>query len=245
MVLAAGRGERLRPLTIHRPKALCPVGDAPLVDLAIARLVPFVDAVAVNVHHGREAMEAHLAGRVHLSIEADEPLGTAGGIAHLQPWLAGRAALVVNADVWCPGGLSPLVEGWDGERTRLLLVGEDRLTPHSQVAGALLPWSAVVPLQPVPSGLWEVSWRAALDEGRIEVVRHDGPFLDCGTPADYLAANLEASGGASVVGAGAKVEGELLRSVVWPGAVVRAGEHLVDAIRHDRGGTVLVRARAG
>jgi NDP-sugar pyrophosphorylase family protein len=241
VVLAAGRGERLRPLTIRRPKALCPVANVPLVDLAIGRLKGLVGGVAVNVHHGRAAMEAHLAGRVHLSIEADEPLGTAGGVARLKPWLDGRAALVVNADAWCPGRLDELLDGWDGERMRLLVAGEDRLGPRSRVAGALLPWSAIEPLDPVPSGLWEVCWSQALETGRVEVARHDGPFVDCGTPADYLAANLQASGGASVVGVGAVVEGELVRSVVWAGGTVRRGERLVDAVRDDRGGTVFVR----
>ena len=86
VVLAAGAGTRLRPLTSERPKALCPVGDVPLVDLALGRLSPLVGAVAVNVHHGRAAMEAHLADRpdVHLSLEEPVALGTAGafGAAH-------------------------------------------------------------------------------------------------------------------------------------------------------------------
>jgi hypothetical protein len=63
------------------------------------------------------------------------------------------------------------------------------------------------------------------------VVPQAGPYFDCGTPADYLAANLEASGGRSVVGAGARVDGELVRSVVWPGGVVHRGERLVESIR--------------
>ena len=70
---------------------------------------------------------------------------------------------------------------------------------------------------------------------------YEGPFHDCGTPAHYLAANLAASGGASVVGAGATVSGEIDRCVVWPGAAVRRGERLRDAIRADERTTVLVR----
>lgn len=242
-MLAAGRGERLRPLTLLRPKALCPVANVPLVDLAIGRVSSHVDAVAVNVHHHRAALESHLDGRVHCSVEADVPLGTAGALGLLRGWLDGRGAVVVNADAWCPSGVGPLLEGWDGERIRVLVVGGDRLEDDSLVAGALLPWSEVAVLRPEPSGLYERSWRVALDEGRLEVVPHDGPFVDCGTPADYLRANLEASGGESVVADGAAVEGELVRSVVWSGAWVRAGEVLVDAIRYDRERTVLVRAR--
>jgi mannose-1-phosphate guanylyltransferase/MurNAc alpha-1-phosphate uridylyltransferase len=101
-----------------------------------------------------------------------------------------------------------------------------------QYAGAaLMPWRDVQSLQPVPSGLYEMSWRAAERAGRLELVPTDAPVFDCGTPPDYLGANLAASGGASVVGAGAVVEGELVRSVVWPNGRVRPGERLVEAIR--------------
>ena len=127
----------------------------------------------------------------------------------------------------------------------LVVVGEDELHPGSRVAGAVLPWSEVVRLEPVPSGLYERSWAPALVEGRVEVVRHDGPFVDCGTPADYLAANLAANGGESVVAPGSLVAGEVVRSVVWPGSEVREGERLVDAIRFGGTRTVLVRGTGG
>jgi NDP-sugar pyrophosphorylase family protein len=241
VVLAAGRGDRLRPLTLVRPKPLCPVAGRPLVDHALDRLPASIEDVAVNVHHGRALLESHLAGRVHLSVEPDRPLGTAGALGRLRPWLDGRAAFVVNGDAWCPARLDAALEGWDGQRLRLVVVGEDELRPRSRLAGALLPWSELVHLEAVPSGLWEVSWAAALAEGRVEVVRHDGPFVDCGTPADYLDANLQASGGASVVAPGAVVDGELVRSVVWAGSEVRRGERLVDAVRFAGSRTVLVR----
>ncbi len=242
VVLAAGAGQRLRPLTTLRPKALCPIANVPLVDLALARVPPEISDVAVNVHHGRAAMEAHLAGRgVHCSIEEDRPLGTAGALGHLRGWLDGRDALVVNADAWCPSSLGEFVDGWDGERVRLLVNAGGSLLPTSRIAGALLPWSEVARLEPEPSGLYELSWARAQAEGRLDVVPHDGPFVDCGTPADYLAANLAASGGASVVGEGAIVAGELDRSVVWPGAVVWPGESLSRAIRATELMTVLVR----
>jgi NDP-sugar pyrophosphorylase family protein len=241
VVLAAGLGERLRPLTVVRPKALCPVGNVPLVDLALGRVAPFVREVAVNVHHRRADLQRHLEGRAHCSVEAERPLGTAGALGHLRGWLDGRAAVVVNADAWCPATVEGLLEGWDGERARVLVVGSDRFEPASGIAGALLPWSVLAPLDPVPSGLYEVVWAPALESGRLEVVRHDGPFVDCGTPASYLRANLEASHGASVVAEGAVVEGKVERSVVWSGATVRAGELLVDAIRYEGERTVLVR----
>lgn len=250
VVLAAGAGTRLRPLTRLRPKALCPVGDRPLVDHALDRLAPHVDELAVNVHHGRALMEDHLRAeearhRPHLSIEPDRARGTAGGLGLLREWIDGRATLVTNADAWLPADLTALVAGWDGERIRLLCVEDPVRGDFGDLrycGACLMPWSEVAPLGEEPAGLYEVSWRAAIDEGRADLVVHPGPFVDCGTVADYLAANLDASGGKPVVGEGARLGAgcELVRSVVWPGAEVVAGERLVDAVRAD-GLTVLVR----
>lgn len=252
IALSAGAGTRLAPLTWLRPKALCPVAGVPLVDLALARLAPLVgsgpDHLAVNVHHGRRALESHLGGRVHLSIEEPVALGTGGALAALRPWLDGRAAVVVNADTWCPAPPRALIEGWDGERVRVLVAGDTGrgLGPWSLVLASLLPWSEVERLPTGISGLSVVSWARARDEGRLELVGtdtlvNDTPAIDCGVPADYLAANMAASGGASVIGAGAVIEGEVRRSVVWPGGVVHRGEVLVDAIRADGSTTVLIR----
>ena len=63
VVLAAGSGTRLRPLTLELPKALCPVGDVPLVDLALERLRRLgISDLAVNVHSFPYAMTAYLEG---------------------------------------------------------------------------------------------------------------------------------------------------------------------------------------
>ena len=74
-MLAAGAGMRMRPLTLLRPKVLCPLGDRPLVDHAIDRFAVVTDSIAVNIHAGRDMLESHLAGRVHLSFEEKEALG--------------------------------------------------------------------------------------------------------------------------------------------------------------------------
>jgi N-acetyl-alpha-D-muramate 1-phosphate uridylyltransferase len=241
VVLAAGLGTRLMPLTRSRPKALCPVLNTPLVDLAMARFDGITTSVAINVHHGRGLLESHLAGRVHLSIEAERPLGTAGALGRLRPWIDGRPTLVVNADSWCPDGLDQLVDGWDGSRVRLLVPGGGVLRPGTPIAGALMPWDDVQQLDDEPAGLYERSWAPAAAGGRVDVVAHDGPFVDCGTPSSYLRANLMASGGKTVVGPGAVVEGEAVRCVLWAGTEVRRGERLVDAIRTSERMTVLVR----
>ena len=250
MVLAAGAGTRLRPLTNERPKALCPVADVPLVDLALARLRPIVGGggtLAVNLHHGADQLDAHLAPDVHRSREEPVALGTAGAIGALRPWLDGRDVVVANADAWLDRSLDlgPFVDGWDRERTRLLCVRDPARGDFGDLrycGVALIPATEAQRLEPVPSGLYEVSWRAELAAGRLDLAVTDVPFIDCGTPADYLHANLAASGGTAVVGAGATVAdgARLERSVVWPGAEVAAAEHLVDAVRTPRI-TVLVR----
>lgn len=241
LVLAAGAGTRLRPLTRVRPKPLCPVGDRPLVDHAVERVWRVTDDVAVNVHHGREHLEPHLRGtRVHVSIEATEALGTAGALGHLRDWIDGRAVVVVNGDTWTDARLDVLLEGWDGERSRLLVAGAVDVA-RPRLAGALMPWSAIVDLRPEPSGLWEVRWKAAHAAGSLDWVSVTAPFADCGTPASYLAANLAWSGGETVVGQGAEVRGRAERCVVWPGLEVTDDEVLVDAIRYAPRRTVLVR----
>lgn len=211
------------------------MGNVELVDLALARLDGLCTGIAVNVHAGRHQMERHLAERpVHLSVEEPAPLGTAGALGLLRDWIGGRPVLVTNADAWHRNDLAVLVDGWDGSRLRLLAVHDPArgdFGPWRYAGAALMPWPEIDRLEPVPSGIYEVSWRAAEAEGRLEVVAGDGPFFDCGTPSGYLAANLAASGGTSVIGAGAVVEGEVIRSVVWPGGVVAAGERLVESIR--------------
>src|SRR5919109_4743899 len=208
VVLAAGEGLRLRPLTRVRPKPLCPVDNVPLLDLALERVHTVTPDVAVNVHHDRDAIEGHLAGRAHVSVEEREALGTAGALGHLRPGIDGRGVVVVNADTWCPGSLADITTGWDGKRVRLALAGgAERLRPTSRIAAALMPWPEVARLEPVPSGLYEVSWGRLAADDRIDVVAWDGPCLDCGTPARYLRANLMASGGESVIAPGVEVDG--------------------------------------
>jgi N-acetyl-alpha-D-muramate 1-phosphate uridylyltransferase len=235
VVLAAGAGTRLRPLTDILPKALCPVNNVALLDHALARIGPYVARSAVNVHHGRDEMERHLAPLgVHVSFEEPEALGTAGALGQLRDWIAGDPTLLTNADAWHAGGLGALVDGWTGESTRLLVVRDPDRGDFGDLryaGAALLPWRDVRDLDPVPSGLYELSWQALEREGQLELIEADHQFIDCGTPRDYLDANLAASGGESVIGEGAEVEGELVRSVVWPRAHVLADERLVEAVR--------------
>ncbi len=234
VVLAAGAGTRLLPLTRLLPKALCPVDNVALVDLATASVRRFTTSVAVNVHHHVDAMLAHLEGRVHVSWEKREALGTAGALGQLRDWIAGRDVLVRNADAFLTGDLDMLVAGWSGERCRLLVKRTTRAADFGDaryVGACLLPGATVASLAATPTGLYEVLWRDAWQRGELELVEAAGEAVDCGTPRDYLRANLIASGGRSVVASTAVVRGRLVRSVVWAGALVEEGEVLVDSIR--------------
>jgi MurNAc alpha-1-phosphate uridylyltransferase len=263
VVLAAGDGTRLRPLTELRPKALCPVNGVPLVDYALTRLRPATgdgpDHLAVNVHHHADQMSAYLDGKAWLSVEGPEALGTAGALGALRDWIAGRDVLVTNADAYLAAGLTLengedsgerawLTDGWDGERCRLActFAGTGRAdfrlddgTGVRYVGACLLPWRAVRQLTATPSGLYEVLWREAAEHATLDLRLLAGPCVDCGTVADYRHANLLASNGESVIGPGAKVEGRLTRSVVWDGAHVGPDEHLVNVVRAVGEGRVL------
>jgi len=229
---------------------MCPVAHVPLVDLALERLRPLVadeSALAVNLHHGAAPLDAHLPAPVHRSHEQPVALGTAGAIGALRGWLDGRDVVVANADAWLERSLdlTGFVEEWDRRRTRLLCVKDGARGDFGDLrycGVALIPAATARGLTPVPSGLYEVSWRHEAASGRLDLVTTEAPFVDCGTPADYLRANLAASGGRSVVADDAIVGpgSRLDRVVVWPGAEVVAGEVLVDAIRTPRA-TVLVR----
>ncbi|HVL90168.1 MAG TPA: sugar phosphate nucleotidyltransferase [Actinomycetota bacterium] len=230
LVLAAGLGTRLRPLTDLRPKPLCPVNNVPLVDANLARGARHAESVAVNVHHHRDRMVAHLEGRAHLSVEP-EPLGTAGALGNLREWIDGRDVLVINADAWHADSLDDLVRGWDRERPRLLVV-EDRSRPdfhgrYRYTGACVLPARVAFRLPSEFSGLYaEVFAREPID-----LCPSAEPFFDCGTIRDYHAANLHASGGRTVAGEGARILGRAERCVLWPGVTVGPDEYLTDAIR--------------
>ncbi|MCI4061862.1 NTP transferase domain-containing protein [Micromonospora sp. R77] len=240
MVLAAGEGTRLRPLTARLPKALCPVGNVPLLDRALDRLAGLgltgPERVAVNACYLGEQVVAHVGPRAHLSVEPGDPLGTAGGLGNLRDWIAGRGVLVGNADAYladpqAPPGpdIAALLDGWDGRSVRLLgQPADDPAAPgtfagHRFVGFSLLPWRLVRDLPATFGDLVRAVWRPAEAAGALAVVGYPGTFYDTGTPADYLAANLHAAGAGSLVEASATVTGRIRRSVVGAGATV-AGE---------------------
>lgn len=201
VVLAAGRGERLRPLTDTTPKPLLRVGTATLLDAALARVATVVPLgpsdVAVNAHWLADQIVEQVGERAHLSVEQPEALGTAGAIGQLRPWIGDRDVLIVNSDVWYDGpvDLRAFVERWDGLRPRLLVVADtDRpdFPGGWRFAGiSLLPNAIARTLDSVPSGLYEVVWSGA----DLDLVPTDVTYVDCGTPADLALARTMAGPG--------------------------------------------------
>jgi CTP:molybdopterin cytidylyltransferase MocA len=190
VVLAAGRGRRLSPLTDHTPKPLLDVGGSTLLESALTRAAAVVpldpEHVAVNAHWLADQIVAAVGGRAHLSLETPVALGTAGAVGALRSWLAGRDVLVTNADAfYAPTpDLNEFVAGWDRRRPRLLVVADAARPDFDgtwRFAGtSLLPAALAAGLEAVPSGLYEAVW------GRVEVdlVPTTATYLDCGTPAD-------------------------------------------------------------
>ncbi len=124
MVLAAGLGTRMRPLTNDRPKALVEVGGRALVDHVLDRLADAgVEQAVVNVHWFADRLESHLAARtrpaVVISDERAELLETGGGLKKARPLLGDDPVFVANIDsVWIDHGdaLANLIHLWDPER---------------------------------------------------------------------------------------------------------------------------------
>jgi N-acetyl-alpha-D-muramate 1-phosphate uridylyltransferase len=110
MLLAAGLGTRMRPLTNTRPKALIEVGGRTLLDRALDKLVnQGVTRAVVNVHHFADLVTAHLAGRKDIEIvisnERDLLLETGGGVIKALPLLGRDPFFVINTDVtWATPG---------------------------------------------------------------------------------------------------------------------------------------------
>jgi MurNAc alpha-1-phosphate uridylyltransferase len=243
VVLSAGAGTRLRPLTIERPKALCPFGSATLVDRAIDQLATITSSVAVNAHDRAEALVAHIAPRAHASIEP-ELMGSAGALGVLRRWIDGRDVVLVNADTVHDADLAGFLLQWDRRSIAFFTAdsSDTAFSPSLRLIATAMPWRVISRIPPTPHGIYRRWWLPAARRGETVIVGdHFGAWFDCGSPADYLAANLWWAHGRSVVGAGAEVNGELERAVVWPGAHVSVGERLRSAIRTTGGRTVLIR----
>jgi NDP-sugar pyrophosphorylase family protein len=237
MILAAGLGTRLRPLTAERPKALVPVGNQPVVDRVIEylRRHGFTEIV-VNAHHHRQQMLSHLGqDRAGLSIRVSvepEILGTGGGIKNMEPFWGPEPFVVINSDVLTDIDLTRAYEEhnrWGAKATLILLDRE----PFNQVV--MNPTGHIVRISslPTPSGLAFTgihiispellrhipadTYSDIIDCYR-RLIREDTPprgyrvegcyWRDIGTVESYMAANRETVGNQGrLLGPGCQIAG--------------------------------------
>ncbi len=222
MMLAAGKGLRMRPLTRHRPKPLVEVMGRTLIDRALDRVVAGgLRRAVVNLHYRGGMLQRHLAKRDDIAIDfSDESralLETGGGVAKALKRLRdeqGRAKpfFVANADaLWfdrTANAFERLAQAWDGRRMDALLllqpkskaIGYERDGDYRRAADGRLMRNAGGPAPYVFTGIQILHPRlflgaprgafssvrlfdAAEARGRLFGLRHDGAWMDVGTPA--------------------------------------------------------------
>ena len=210
MVLAAGRGERMRPLTLERPKPLLEAGGVPLIvhHLRALRDAGYPDVV-VNLSWLGEQIRAALGDgtahgvRIAWSEEGPEPLETGGGIFRALPLLGPGPFLVVNGDVWTDVDYRTLGDALaPGDLAHLVLVANPGHNPNGDFAldrgrivedaGPGIPrytYSGVGVYRPelfdgCRDGIFKLAplLRAAARAGRVGARVHLGAWMDIGTP---------------------------------------------------------------
>lgn len=217
MILAAGRGERMRPLTDHCPKPLLTVGGRALIDWHLERLAAAgIQRVVVNTAWLGAHIQTHLAHHapdtleVLISDEGQTGLETAGGIVKALPMLGKAPFLVVNGDIWCdvdlatlpsePAGLAHLVlvDNPDHHPTGDFALQDDRVV--SGDATSRLTFSGIgcyrpelfVGLSAEPAPLAPILHRA-IERAQVTGQHHRGRWHDIGTPARLAALDAELS----------------------------------------------------
>lgn len=210
MILAAGRGERMRPLTDTCPKPLLEAGGKPLIVWQIERLREsgFTDIVINHAHLGHK-IEAALGHGAALSVSIRYSpeavaLETAGGIRQAMPLLGDAPFVVVNGDIFCDADLSAVHEAAthlcaDGDLAHLVLVANPKHNPAGDFAladgrivehGTALTFSGIGAYHPAlftkltagqPARLAPLL-RAAIAQGRVSGALHEGVWIDVGTP---------------------------------------------------------------
>jgi MurNAc alpha-1-phosphate uridylyltransferase len=221
MILAAGRGERMRPLTFERPKPLLEAGGAPLIVHHLRSLAAagFEDVVVNLSWLGTMIREALGDGgryglRLHYSDEGPEPLETGGGIFRALPLLGAGPFLVLNGDVWTDLDWSLLRDRLGAtDLAHLVLVPNP---PHNAVGDFVIEHGRVVErggerltfsgagvyradlFEGCSDGIFKLAplLRAAARAGRVSGEIHEGGWLDIGTPErlSELDARLRAPG---------------------------------------------------
>jgi len=206
MILAAGRGERMRPLTDRTPKPLLRVAGKPLIQYHIEALVRAgIRELVINHAHLGGQLEAYLGdgtrygASITYSPEPDGALETGGGIFNALPLLGEGPFLVVNGDVWTDYDFSKL-RCAEGKLAHLVMVANP---PHNPVGdflltaagdlldaeGPRLTFSGIGLYRPAlfegcRSGPFPLAplLRQAMAAGRVTGEQHPGVWMDLGTP---------------------------------------------------------------
>ncbi|HTX20270.1 MAG TPA: nucleotidyltransferase family protein [Candidatus Aquilonibacter sp.] len=134
MVLAAGYGTRLLPLTEWTPKPLVPVAGKPMIEYALEKLAAYgIEEVIVNVSHHKEQLAAYLSAFKGLSFkisEEVEPLETGGGLKKALPLLGNEPLFIINSDIiWLDdseSALERLANHWDDAKMDFLLLAQSK-----------------------------------------------------------------------------------------------------------------------
>ena len=134
MLLAAGYGTRLKPLTDHTPKPLVPVAGRPMIEYALDKLRDYgIEEIVINVSHLKAQLVDYFAAqkkfRVTISEEA-EPLETGGGLKKAAPFLGDEPVFAINSDIlWTDDGesaLNRLTQQWDDAKMDFLLLAQSK-----------------------------------------------------------------------------------------------------------------------
>lgn len=204
MILAAGKGERMRPLTLHTPKPLVEVAGVPLIVYHIEALAKAgFDELVINHAWLGERIEAYLGdgSRYGVSIRYSaegEPLETGGGIFKALPLLGDEPFVVVNGDVWTDYSFATLPRRLEG-LAHLVLVDNPAHHPDGDFhlaggrvseagGGERLTYSGLAVLHPAlfegcAPGAFKLAplLRAAMARGQVSGERHAGRWVDVGT----------------------------------------------------------------
>ena len=214
MILAAGRGERMRPLTDHTPKPLLTVHDKPLIVWHIERLKKVgISQLVINHAHLGEQIEHALGDGSSFGVSIayspeDTALETGGGIARALPLLGEQPFLVVNGDVWTDIDYAALALDED-DLAHLVLVSNPSHNPKGDFAlndGRVaaegtdkLTFSGIGLYQPqIFTGQSEERFplapllRKAMSQNKVSGHHHQGIWMDVGTPERLAEINASA-----------------------------------------------------
>jgi MurNAc alpha-1-phosphate uridylyltransferase len=212
MILAAGRGERLRPLTLSRPKALCCVNHTPLIDYHVSNLVAAgFDHLVINHAYLGGQIRQHLGNgsRWGICIEySPEPPGaleTGGGIVNALPLLGKQPFLTVNADIFTDFCFDS-IQLPSTSLAHLILVnkpsyfnqGDFGLSPHQQLMNIpkVYTYTGIAAYNPVLFESWKPGrysitplLRQLALEGLATGECYEGHWVDIGSPERLIVAN--------------------------------------------------------